>query len=212
MSSENENTWKGSPEVWIGAAIDIFLESGIDAVKISTVAKRLKLSRTSFYWFFKDRDVLLQALLNYWKDKNTGSMIKQSEAYADSLTEAALNIFDCWLDTDLFDARLEFAIRSWGLNSEEVCKEVQFADQQRLSALMDMFKRYGVSGVEADVHSRTLYLVQIGYITMQAQESKSIRMRRMAEYVKTFTGELPQQHELQRFYHRHNYIDEKIKI
>ncbi|MEL0625230.1 TetR/AcrR family transcriptional regulator, partial [Marinomonas arenicola] len=86
-------------------------------------------------------------------------------------------------------------------------QEVHDADQQRLSALTEMFKRYDFNHIEADVRSRTIYLVQIGYITMQSKESKNTRMLRIAEYIKTFSGRLPQQHELQRFYHRHNYIE-----
>lgn len=203
--SENETGWRGSPEIWFQAAIDILLESGVESVKISTLAKRLNLSRTSFYWFFADREALFEALVSAWKEKNTGSILKQSEAYADSLAEATLNLFDCWIDERLFDSRFEFAIRSWSLQSKPIQQEVQQADSLRLAALTKLFKRYGFNDVEADVHARTLYLVQIGYISMQTQEDLSVRMARIPEYVKTFTGERPEKHELNRFYHRHGY-------
>jgi AcrR family transcriptional regulator len=42
----------------------------------------LELSRTSFYWFFKDREELLRVLVSRWREKNTDNIIKQSEAYA----------------------------------------------------------------------------------------------------------------------------------
>ena len=201
----NETGWRGSPEVWLQAASEILVESGVENVKIATLAKRLNLSRTSFYWFFNDREALLTALMQSWKEKNTGNIIRQSEAYADSLAEATLNIFDCWLDNSLFDARFEFAIRSWSLQSNDILAEVHSADQLRLDALAAMFKRYGFNDIEADVHARTIYLVQIGYISMQTQESLEVRMQRIPEYVKTFTGEYPEPHELARFHFRHGY-------
>jgi len=204
-TSNNESGWRGSPEVWFEAAIEILLESGVEAVKISTLAKRLELSRTSFYWFFSDREALLSDLVTAWKDKNTGGILAQSQAYADSLAEATLNVFDCWLDESLFDSRFEFAIRSWSLRSKAIQEEVQQADTQRLSALTDMFRRHGLNDTEADVHARTIYLVQIGYISMQTKESLEERMQRIPEYVKIFTGELPQPNELKRFYHKHGY-------
>ncbi|MBB1488875.1 TetR/AcrR family transcriptional regulator [Oceanospirillum sediminis] len=203
--SPNETGWRGSSEVWLQAASEILVESGVENVKIATLAKRLSLSRTSFYWFFNDREALLTALMQRWKEKNTGNIIRQSEAYADSLAEATLNIFDCWLDNGLFDDRFEFAIRSWSLQSNDILAEVHSADQLRLDALAAMFKRYGFNDVEADVHARTIYLVQIGYISMQTQESLEVRMQRIPEYVKTFTGEYPELHELARFHFRHGY-------
>ena len=204
-TSSNESGWRGSPDVWLKAAVEILLESGVENVKIATLSKRLNLSRTSFYWFFNDREALLSALVQTWKENNTGNIIKQAEAYADSLAEATLNVFDCWLDKELFDSRFEFAVRSWSLQSNEILAEVHSADQQRLDALTAMFKRYGFNDIAADVHARTLYLVQIGYISMQTQEPLAVRMQRIPEYIKTFTGEYPEQKELDRFFHRHGY-------
>jgi len=45
--------------------------------------------------------------------ENSDNLIRQCGLYAESITEAILNVFDCWLDPALFDSRLEFAIRSW---------------------------------------------------------------------------------------------------
>lgn len=204
----NDSGWRGSPEIWLRSAYDALLEAGVDAVKILPLAKRLKLSRTSFYWFFKDREELLDALIGLWRDKNTGNIVKQSEAYAESLAEAMLNVFDCWLNSELFDSKFEFAVRSWALQSDEVLAEVQKADQARIEALTRMFMRFGVGEISADVRARTTYLIQIGYITMQSNETLDVRMKRIPEYIAIFTGQVPQQRELDRFFARHGYKPE----
>ena len=200
-----ETGWRGSPDVWLEAAYQALLENGVDSVKILPLAKRLGLSRTSFYWFFRDREELLAGLIGRWREKNTGNLIRQTEAYAESLAEAALNVFDCWLDKDVFDSQFEFAVRSWALQSPEILAEVQSADQARLEALQRMFLRFGQDGAIADVRSRTVYLVQIGYITMQTEEDLATRMRRIPGYVEIFTGSAPEQRELDRFHARHGY-------
>ena len=197
--------WRGSAEVWLNAAYDALLETGVDGVKIQPLAKRLNLSRTSFYWFFKDRRELLGALLDLWREKNTGNLIKQTEAYAETVSEAMLNIIDCWLMPDLFDARLEFAVRSWSVQSDDVMAEIEKADQQRLDALAKLFIRFGQDERMADVRARTIYLVQIGYISMQSNEDLSVRMARIPGYVETFCGQAPTPNELNRFYARHNF-------
>lgn len=177
----------------------------MDPVKILPLAKKLNLSRTSFYWFFKDREELLAALLSRWRDKNTGSILRQSEAYAETLAEAMLNVFDCWLDPSLFDSKFEFAVRSWALQSDDILAEVRKADAVRMEALSRMFVRFGHPENTADVRARTTYLVQIGYISMQAEEDVAVRMKRIADYIAIYTGEVPQQRELDRFYARHGY-------
>ena len=201
----NETGWRGSQEGWLEAAYESLLESGVDSVTILPLAKKLNLSRTSFYWFFKDREELLAALLSRWRDKNTGSILRQSEAYAETLAEAMLNVFDCWLDPSLFDSKFEFAVRSWALQSDDILAEVRKADAVRMEALSRMFVRFGHPENTADVRARTTYLVQIGYISMQAEEDVAVRMKRIADYIAIYTGEVPQQRELDRFYARHGY-------
>jgi AcrR family transcriptional regulator len=200
--------WRGSQEGWLEAAYEALLESGVDSVKILPLAKRLNLSRTSFYWFFKDREELLDALISRWREKNTGNLVKQSEAYAESLAEAMLNVFDCWLNKDLFDSQFEFAVRSWALQSPEIQAEVHEADQTRVQAISRMFMRFGYSEATADVRARTTYLVQIGYISMQSREDIALRMKRIPEYIAIYTGQVPEQRELDRFFARHGYKPE----
>ena len=90
-----DSGWRGSRELWLAAARDAFVESGLDAVKIQPLASRLNLSRTSFYWFFKDRAALLAALLDDWERTNTDSLIAATGAYADPrATEAQKATFD----------------------------------------------------------------------------------------------------------------------
>lgn len=210
VQTSTDSGWRGSIDGWLEAAYEALLEGGVDAVKILPLAKSLNLSRTSFYWFFKDREELLAALVARWRDKNTGNLVKQADAYSETIAEAVLNVFDCWLDTTLFDSQFEFAIRSWSLQSEDILKEVQSADQTRLDALCRMFQRHGFDPVAADVHARTLYLVQIGYISMQTREDLETRFLRIPEYVTIFGGATASQSELDRFFSRHRRRQEQM--
>lgn len=202
----NDVGWRGTADAWLDAAYEVFLESGVDAVKILPLAKRLNLSRTSFYWFYNDRDSLLNSLVQRWKSQNTGSIVDRASAYADSLAEAMLNVSDCWFDDEIFDSKLEFSMRSWALQSPDVLEEIHSADEVRLEAIRSMFMNFQHDPLAADVSARALYLTQIGYITMQIKEDVSVRMKRMPEYVKLFTSKDPTQRELNRFFSRHGYV------
>jgi AcrR family transcriptional regulator len=201
-----ESGSRGSPEGWLKAAYENLTSSGIDAVRIMPLAKQLKLSRTSFYWFFKNRDELLTALIEQWRKKNTGNLVKQAECYSESIAEAILNVFDCWFNSDLFDSRFEFSVRSWAQQSLAIARDIKAADLVRLEALKSMFIRFGYEPLSADVRSRTVYLTQIGYISMKSKEDLPTRMSRIPSYVEIFTGQTPRQRELERFFARHGYV------
>ena len=197
---------RGSAELWLEAAYGVLVEGGVEAVKILPLASRLGLARTSFYWFFKDREELLSALAERWAGKNTGALIAATQAYAETEAEAMLNVIGCFLDPAAFDARFEFAIRSWALQSSEMTARVAAADRERLEALAAMLERWGHAPLDAEVRARTVYLVQIGYISMQAKETLAERMRRIATYVEIYTGQKPEPREMARFHARHGYV------
>lgn len=199
QANAQETGWRGSREGWLDAGYQALIEGGIDAVKILPLAKRLNLSRTSFYWFFEDREALLAALLDGWEDRTTRPLVDATTQYAESVSEAMLNVLTCFLSANVFDSRLEFAVRSWALQDEQVAARVRTADDARLEALTRMMARWGHSPAEADVRARTIYLVQIGYISMQPKEDIETRLTRIPLYVKIYSGREPEPREIARF-------------
>lgn len=198
--------WRGSREVWLQAAKQKLIDTGLDAVKIQPLANQLDLSRTSFYWFFKDRNALLDALLEDWEAKNTGAFVTACGVYAESVSEAVLNLIAVFHDEALFEPQLDFAVRGWARQSLAVMERINRADEQRLAAIREVFERFGFAEEDADVRARTVYLVQIGYISMQLRESVATRMARVPAYVKTYCGRAPTKGEMARFHARLNFV------
>jgi AcrR family transcriptional regulator len=196
---------RGSPEMWLEAAYDSLLVGGIDSVRILLLAKKLNLSRGSFYWFFKDREELLSTLLARWKEKNTGNWIARTEAYAETICEAVLNVTDCWFDDTIFDSKYEAAIRSWAQQSPEVARETAAVDAGRIAALVAMFERFDYERADAEVRARALYYTQLGYVASQPNDPMALRMSRISRYAELFTSVKPQERELERFFARRNW-------
>lgn len=195
----DQKGWRGSREVWLEAAKAAFLDSGVDAVKVQPLGAALGLSRTSFYWFFKDRAALLEALLALWEETNTHALTEASSAYAETISEAVLNLLSVFLDETRFQPRFDMAVRGWAHKSDAVTARVAEADATRLEAIRAMFQRFGFDAAEADVRARTVYLVQIGYISMQVRETLEERLTRVPAYVKTYCGQAPSDREMARF-------------
>lgn len=197
--TRTETGWRGSREGWLEAAYGALIREGIDAVKILPLAERLKLSRTSFYWFFENRDDLLAALADMWEARTTAPLVAATREYAETETEAMLNVIACFLRAETFDSPLEFAMRGWGLKDPAIRARITEADGRRLDALAGLLERWGHGPQDADVRARTVYLVQIGYISMQVEETLETRLMRIPNYVEIYTGRPPAPRELARF-------------
>ena len=195
---EQDSGWRGSPALWVQAAYEALIAQGIDGVKIQPLGARLNLSRTSFYWFFKDRAALLAALVERWEETTTRPLTAACGAYAETVTEAMLNVIACFLDDATFDSRLEFAVRGWALQDAALLERVQAADAARLAALTALLQRWGHDAADADLRARTIYLVQIGYISMQTRETLDTRLTRVPGYVEIFCGARPPANEMAR--------------
>lgn len=202
---KTERGWRGTPDLWLDAAYALLVDAGVDAVKVMPLAERMGLSRTSFYWHFPDREALLQGLIDRWRSKNTGSLVARCEAPAGTISEAMLNLFDCWYDSDLFDSRLEFAMRTWSLTDPGVATAMTEADTVRIAAITALFRRFGYGETEADTRARTLYLTQVGYIALRSSESLEVRLGRIPAYVLTFSGQAPSEAEIAAFLARHRF-------
>ena len=63
----SERSGRLSAEAWAQAALDVIAEQGVAAVAVEPLARRLGVTKGSFYWHFPSRDALLQAALERWE-------------------------------------------------------------------------------------------------------------------------------------------------
>ncbi|MEM5503148.1 TetR/AcrR family transcriptional regulator [Ahrensia kielensis] len=194
---------RGSKELWLNAAYEMLVSDGIDAVKVMPLAKKLNMTRTGFYWFFADLDELHTAMIERWQSKNTGNLVERCNMAAANIGEALFNLMDCWLDTTLFDSRLDLAIRNWARVAPDLQNQLSDADNRRIEAVAAMFRRYGFSEKQAEARSLTVIYTQIGYISMQVEEDRQERLERVQYYVEAFAGTPPEEQDVERFLARH---------
>jgi AcrR family transcriptional regulator len=174
---------------WLNVARDILVSDGVAEVKVLAIGDRLGVSRSSFYWYFKSRKHLLEALLDDWEDRNTVTIERYCAKSTDTITGGVLNFFLCFLDTSLFDRGLDFAVREWSRRDGSVRQRIDTADQKRLDAVTAMFARHGYAAGDADVRARILYYMQLGYHALDVREPMDVRFGRLDGYIKGFTGQ-----------------------
>lgn len=181
---------------WLAVAMDVLVSQGIEQVKVLTLGERLGVSRSSFYWYFKNRQHLLEALLNVWENQNTGAIVAHTLLPADTITAAVCNLFRCFVDIDVFNHQLDFAVREWSRRSGPVRHVVDRSDAARVEAIRAMFERHGYASNDAASRARILYYMQIGYYALELHESLETRLSLVPGYLMGFTGETPRQEEI----------------
>lgn len=184
---------------WLNAALSVLKQGGVEAVKVADLAARMGVSRSSFYWYFKNRTDLLDALLAHWRDTNTAALVMQARAPANTITEACCNIFRCNINADLFDNRLDFAIRDWARRAERVNTVLKANDDTRLNALTRMFLRFDYPNLEAKARARVIYYMQLGYDDANLGESLEQRLAMVPGYLIAFTGHAARPEEIEAF-------------
>ncbi|MCA2010009.1 TetR/AcrR family transcriptional regulator [Pararhodobacter sp. CCB-MM2] len=183
-------------EDWMQAALALLIAEGVDSVKILALAEQLDCARSSFYWFFKNRAELLDALLAHWQATNTAALIEATRLPSGTITEALARLYASWEAEGGFDTALDFAVRGWARKDAKVATRLRASDDARIEALAEMFLRHGYAQSEADVRARIVYFTQIGYAILDQGESEALRMSRGRDYLTCLTGKSPSDAEL----------------
>ena len=176
---------------WLNMARDVLVNEGAGEVKILGLANRMGVSRSSFYWYFKDRADLQAALLDEWEARNTAQIVHHCQMPSANITEAVCNFFRCFVDTTKFDRGLDFAVREWSRRDVGIRTRVNEADQTRIAGVTASFEKHGFEATDADARARILYFMQLGYHALEVQEDMHTRMSRLEPYIRGFTGQEP---------------------
>lgn len=122
---------------WLAAGFELLREHGAGAVTIDRLTRRLGVTKGSFYHHFTNRDELSLALLEAWEHRLTGELIEASRLGRD-FAERNRQLMRRGLE--LYEPRLEVAIRAWALH-DPVAREVQErVDRRRLTYLEELFR------------------------------------------------------------------------
>lgn len=162
---------KATRQDWLDSAMALLVEGGASEVKVLTLSTRLGVSRSSFYWYFRDREDLLDQLLGEWERTNTEILCRHCAMPAETITEAVCNLFRCLVGRNQFDYRLDFAVREWARRDASIRQVIDRADTARTQAITEMFLRHGYEPDEADIRARVLYYQQIGYYALDLAET-----------------------------------------
>lgn len=157
-------TKKVTREEWLRGAQRALAETGVSGVAVEPIAKRLGVTRGSFYWHFKDREALLVGALELWEAEETVGFIDELAPIADPLARLQ-TLFREALTGDII-AGLEPAIVAHA--SDPVVRVVlERVTRRRLDYLTDLFTQVGMDDEAARRQSVATYAAYLGWIELR---------------------------------------------
>ncbi|MCC7410853.1 MAG: TetR/AcrR family transcriptional regulator [Gammaproteobacteria bacterium] len=162
------------PKSWIKAALTTLQNEGIEQVRVERLAKNLGVTKGSFYWHFKDRQHLLDGLLDYWFHTMTETVFFVARRFQGEPRERMHAVVEDITRRER--TGYDLAVRAWARNDAKAAAAVRDIDNQRLAFLRKLFEDMGFDHHEADQRARLLYGYILGDATSFNKPSRQQRV------------------------------------
>ena len=164
-STPTRNT-RLSADDWAQAALDLIAEQGVSAVAVEPLARRLGVTKGSFYWHFPSRDALLQAALERWESVERESVFGSLEAVPDprERLRALFQLVGHEVKPHIIYSELLKA-----LDHPAVQPVIDRVSQRRLEYLMASFRQAGLARQDAIHRARLTYAAYVGFLQLSLQ-------------------------------------------
>lgn len=145
---------------WIQAAAQAMADGGVEAVRVEALARELSVTKGSFYWHFRDRPALLDALLERWEAASRNAL---ESAGAQAVPEQRIGSLFRQLARPtggLSDAE----VRAWARRERSVAERVAEMERKRVVFLKEQLSEMGASLVDAHRRAEAGYLAAIAWL------------------------------------------------
>jgi AcrR family transcriptional regulator len=155
-----------SADDWAEAALDLIAEFGVAAVAVEPLARRLGVTKGSFYWHFPSRDALLQAALERWEAVEQQDVFGKLEAVSDP-RERLGALFQ--MVAHEFKSHVVYSALLKALDNPAVQPVIERVSRRRLEYLTASFRQTGLGRVEAQHRARLTYAAYVGFLQLNLQ-------------------------------------------
>lgn len=161
-----------SAEDWEIAALEAVAERGVAGVAIQPLARRLRVTKGSFYWHFADREALLKAALARWERSHTERVIDLVAAEADA-RERLKKLLGLVLVGR--GDRVHIALAA----SDEPAVRAALARvaKRRIRYLEECFIALGERGATAERSALLAYTVYVGLVHLRIEAPRELPAR-----------------------------------
>jgi AcrR family transcriptional regulator len=143
---------------WIDFALTTLAREGFDALKADVLARKVGVSRGSFYWHFTDLGTFQARVIEHWRQITTEAIIADIERY-----ESREKRLDALLRRAFgHGAVLEIRMRTWAENNAEAARALSDIDRRRQEYIKRLLVEAGITRPLAAARAQLLYWTYLG--------------------------------------------------
>lgn len=151
---------------WEQAALDTLAESGLAAVAVESLARRLGVTKGSFYWHFATREALVKAALERWERRDEEEIMDQVEPIADP-RERLRELFR--RVSREMQSHVIYAALLQSLDHPLVRPVMARVSEKRLDVLTFAYRQAGFDRRAAAHRARLAYSAYTGFLQLSLQ-------------------------------------------
>ena len=152
---------------WERAALDLIAERGVQAMAIEPLARRMGITKGSFYWHFASREALLEQALLRWEKHDARNLIA-SLGKIDQPRDRLISFFRRVGKEKLtHEVYSELCAAAGHPHVEPVLERVA---NRRMGHLSAAFEEMGMKPELARYQARLIYSVYLGFLQLQRQQ------------------------------------------
>ena len=164
--TRSERSGRLSAEDWAQAALDLIAEQGVAAVAVEPLARRLGVTKGSFYWHFPSRDALLAAALERWEKLEQETVWSRLEAVPDA--RARLRSLFTMVAAE-YKAHIVYSELLKAMDHPAVQPVIGRVSERRLEYLTASFRQAGLGRADARNRARLAYAAYVGFLQLNLQ-------------------------------------------
>ena len=150
---------KLSRQDWIDGAMKLLAQSGAASVRVEPLAARLKVTKGSFYWHFRDLADLQEAMRQAWVQRSTDWVIDRVTEHGGDARARLRKLFEL---AGVKPPPMEKAVRAWAALDPATAKVVRAVDEKRTGFVRALLFEMGYPELQADALARVLTCFVVG--------------------------------------------------
>jgi AcrR family transcriptional regulator len=170
-------------DAWTQSGLDLLADRGIEGVRVEVLAKTLGVTKGSFYWHFRDRGALLDAMLDDWRRRATLMIIERLERDPEPPISRLTKLLRLPLAGPRSEqgADVELAIRLWGRHDPRARAALKEVDQLRLRYIGGLLKASGLP--EDQIEARAILAYSYLRVAATLVERDRLDVMKQCEHI-----------------------------
>jgi AcrR family transcriptional regulator len=171
---------------WIDFALKTLAREGFQALKADVLARKLGVSRGSFYWHFGELGAFHARLIEHWRQTATEAIIADLEQYDSPEQRLDILLRGAFGHSGLLEVRM----RGWAEENAEAARVLSDIDRRRKAYIEQMLVVAGITPPLAARRAQLLYWTYLGAALSRSKLTGKRLDRIVAELKRIGLGEI----------------------